>query len=55
MSKWKNHTITIRQIIADGEYGFKIYGLGDDDRVYEWNKKEGGWEKLWFEKDGPNE
>lgn len=55
MSKWKDKTVAIKQIIPRFVTGYNasystiqgIVGLGTDDKLYAWDEKAGKWEKAW--------
>jgi len=34
---------------VDPQVGLILFGLGDDNMVYRWDAKLGGWQKNWFE------
>ncbi|HVA10626.1 MAG TPA: hypothetical protein VNG32_00470 [Candidatus Dormibacteraeota bacterium] len=54
MSKWKEKTIQIIQIISWINDYYKQIGLGSDGKLYQWDYTEGAWEKFWNDKDKPS-
>lgn len=46
MSKWKDKTVVIIQAFQGVNYG-DWFGLGDDSKLYQWDRTEGAWVKLW--------
>lgn len=55
MSKWKLAGVQIVQIVATDRSGYPpIMGLGDDQKIYCWDRRVGAWEKYWVDKDVPS-
>lgn len=52
MSKWKENAVTIIQAFQGARYD-SWFGLGDDSKLYIWDKQHGAWEKFWNEQDLP--
>lgn len=55
MSKWKDLAVNIKQILDIHNSFVGIIALGEDNRLYEWDRNKGAWLKYWNEQDKPKE